>query len=240
MAKLSQNSMRQLLVTTSWDDGMTTDLKLVEMLEKYSIRATLYIAKGIANPLRVRDLIEIEKKFEIGAHTLGHIDLVRLPLSEAKYEIEGSKKYIEDLLGQKVPMFSYPFGKHNRAVRQMVKDSGFSAARTAIPRGFDLPADPYQWHVTLLASNGSPLMAAKIIWQSRLIGFHLLLDWESRAKALFDLALKMGGIYHLYGHSYELERAKTWDKLERVLCYISNRENVSYVTNGDIFKNISA
>jgi hypothetical protein len=51
------------------------------------------------------------------------------------------------------------------------------------------------------------------------------------------LALEKGGIYHIYGHSAEFESNNEWDKLERVLAYISNREGVNYKTNGEIFEN---
>ena len=53
---------------------------------------------------------------------------------------------------------------------------------------------------------------------------------------MFDLALEEGGIYHMYGHSSEHETNNDWDKLERVLAYISNREKVQYMTNGGIFR----
>ena len=63
-----------------------------------------------------------------------------------------------------------------------------------------------------------------------------MLDWESRAKSLFDLALEVGGCYHLYGHSVEHESNDDWDKLERVFAYISKREKVQYLTNGEVFE----
>ena len=33
----------EIIVTSSWDDGSISDLKLLELLEVYSIRATFYI-----------------------------------------------------------------------------------------------------------------------------------------------------------------------------------------------------
>ncbi len=223
------------IVTTSWDDGTITDLKLAELLEQYGIKGTFYIPKFIDNPLQKKDIAAIDKKFEIGAHALGQVYLTKVPLSEAKRQIDGSKTYLEDSLGHSISMFCYPGGVYNETIKKMVKDSGFIAARTSDPGGFNLPRGPYQWHITLLASNSSPLMALRIWW-----GFHLwkvsaLLDWESRAKLLFGLFLQNGGIYHIYGHSAEFEEKNEWDKLERVLKYLSNREGVRYMTNGEVF-----
>jgi len=226
-----------LIVTTSWDDGTITDLKLAALLEKYGIKGTFYIPKSYPdNLLPKKDIVALDRKFEIGAHSVSQPYLAKIPLSEAKREIEDSKTYLEDLLGHSVSMFCYPRGSYNEEIKKMVKDSGFMAARACDLGGFNLPQDPYQWHITLFASNGSPLMALKIWWKSRLWRVSALLDWESRAKLLFDLALEKGGVYHIWGHSAEIETNNEWDKLERVLKHFSNREGVKYMTNGEVIR----
>ena len=222
------------IVTTSWDDGTITDLKLAELLEKYGLKGTFYIPNFMENRLQETDIVAIGEKFEIGAHSVDQPDLTRVSISEARRQVEDSKKYLEDLLGYSVPMFAYPVGRYNEAVKKIVKDAGFIAARTCDPGGFNLPQDPYQWHITLLSSNDSPLMALKIWWRFRLWKVRALLDWESRAKLLFDLALEKGGVYHIYGHSAEFEQNNEWDKLEGVLNYVSSREGVRYMTNGEV------
>ena len=225
-----------LIVTTSWDDGTVTDLKLAGLLQKYGIRGTIYISRIPSEKLLdEQEIKELDNSVELGAHTMSHPDLTSVSLSEAKREIEDSKKYVEQLLGHSIFMFCYPYGRYNEGVKKIVKGCGFIGARTCDPRGFNLPEDPYQWHITLTASNSSPFMALKIWWRFRLWNPRSLLDWESRAKSLFDLALEEGGIYHIYGHSSEHETNNDWGKLERVLDYISNRESVQYMTNGEIF-----
>jgi len=229
--------MNQLIVTTSWDDGTVTDLKLAKLLDKYGIKGTFYISRShLDSLLQNQDIVAIDRQFECGAHTLSHPDLTKVPLLEAKREIEDSKTYLEDLLGHTISMFCYPYGKYNEDVKKVVEDSGFIAARTCDPGGFNLPEDSYQWHITLYASNGSPLMALRIWWKFHLWKVSGLLDWESRAKLLFDLALERGGIYHIYGHSAEFERNNEYYKLDRVVDYISNREGVRYLTNGEVFR----
>ena len=195
--------MSKLIVTTSWDDGSVFDLKIAELLTKYGVKGTFYIPKSLlAHSLKRQDLVAIDEYFEIGAHTLNHVNLTNVSPSEAKREIEGSKAYLEDLLGHKVYMLSYPNGKYNRAVKKMVRDAGFIAARTCNPRNFNPPSDPYEWQITLHTSNGSPLASLKI-WSKNHLTIKALLDWEIRAKLLFDIAFKKGGIYHIWGHSME-------------------------------------
>lgn len=227
--------MSKLIVTTSWDDGSIFDLKIAELLSKYGIKGTFYIPKSLfAHSLKRHDIIAIDEYFEIGSHTLNHVDLTKVSLSEAKTEIEGSKAYLEDLLGHKIYMLSYPNGKYNGVIKKKVRDAGYRAARTCNHGDFSLPSDPYEWQITLHASNGSPLTTLKICLKNH-ITIKALLDWEIRAKQLFDAALKKGGTYHIWGHSLDFEINLQWDKFERVLDYISNREGVSYMTNGEIF-----
>jgi peptidoglycan/xylan/chitin deacetylase (PgdA/CDA1 family) len=54
-----------------------------------------------------------------GAHTLTHPDLTRLSLKRAHAEIRDSKSGIEDQLGCAVTAFAYPFGYHNRRIREI-------------------------------------------------------------------------------------------------------------------------
>lgn len=225
----------RLIVTTSWDDGSILDLKVAELLGKYGIEGTFYIPKSLfAYPLERHNILTLDKYFEIGSHTLNHVDLTKVSLSQAREEIEGSKAYLEDLLGHNVPMFCYPAGKFNEDIKKIVRDSGFIAARTTKHGGFNLPSDPFEWQITLYASRGSPTPAL-ISWLKWRIATRGLLDWETQAKLLFDKFLEVGGIYHIWGHSLGFEMNLHWDKLERVLTYISHREGVSYMPNSEIF-----
>ena len=228
-----------LIVTTSWDDGSIFDLKIAELLSKYGIKGTFYVPKSLfAHPLTQRDIRAIDEHLEIGAHGLNHVNLTKVSPPEAKKEIEGGKVYLEDLLGHNVCMFAYPDGGYNGNIKKMVRDSGFIAARTAKAADFNLPVDPYEWEITLLASDGSPLRTLKTCLRNR-IAPKAILDWGTRARLVFDRALRLGGIYHIYGHSLELEINLEWNKLEGVLDYISRRGGVQYMSNGEIFQHFS-
>jgi peptidoglycan/xylan/chitin deacetylase (PgdA/CDA1 family) len=230
--KNQHKTYEDLIVTTSWDDGQKTDIKLAKLLTKYDVKGTFYITKSYRDPLEKQDIIDLDIEHEIGAHTLNHVDLLNIPISEAKREIEGSKTYVEELIGHDIKMFCFPWGQYNEGIKKIVKDAGFIAARTCKPGDFDVPEDPYEWHITLHASNASPSLTFRI-WRMNSISTKSLIDWEVRAKLLFNLALERGGIYHLWGHSYEIDEKTEWDKLERVLKYISNRLKVKYLTNGE-------
>ena len=227
--------MSRLIVTTSWDDGSILDLKLGELLTKYGIKGTFYIprfSKRIT-PMQKIDLLELAAKHELGAHTINHAHLTLIPQSEAKTEIEGSKIYLEDIAGTQIKMFCYPFGEFNEDTKQIIKAAGFIGARTVKFNGLkDIP-DPYEFGITTAASNHQSDESGEIAKYSPAVSLKSLSDWEVKAKVLFDLALSEGGIWHLWGHSWEIDDHNEWNKLERVLNYVSRRPGVIYASNGE-------
>jgi peptidoglycan/xylan/chitin deacetylase (PgdA/CDA1 family) len=229
-------STNRLIVTTSWDDGSVLDLRLSELLARHGIKGTFYVPRSHrrATPLRKEDILALANKgHEVGAHTLGHIDLTSVSLSEARAEIEGSKTYLEDILGKRVRMFCYPYGRYNEKIEALVASSGFAGARTLEYTRTRTVANPYELGVTLHASNSSPRTTLRI-WREYKMSPLSLMDWDIRAKSLFHLALAEGGIWHLWGHSWEIDSRHDWNKLDRVLDYVSKREGVRYATNSEV------
>ncbi len=67
---------------------------------------------------------------EIGSHSRTHANLRHLSLDQAREEIVGSKKALEDLFGMPVQHFSFPFGSWNPALRDIVIEAGYTSAST--------------------------------------------------------------------------------------------------------------
>jgi peptidoglycan/xylan/chitin deacetylase (PgdA/CDA1 family) len=69
---------------------------------------------------------------QIGAHTQSHPILARLGEAEAREEIQGSKVFLEALLGERIGLFAYPNGKPGEDYSpeniETVKSLGFDAA----------------------------------------------------------------------------------------------------------------
>jgi len=226
---------QKLIVTTSWDDGSVSDLRISDLLNKYSIRSTFYVTKSyrfLERPLTEDEIATISKKHEVGAHTLTHPNLRKISTESAKAEIEGSKRYLEDLLGHSVDMFSYPRGLYDDRIALLVKRAGFIGARTCIPGNLGFSQNLYEFHTNMYASNSS-IRANFRIWRLNHLSLGSFADWETRAKELFDRALSEGAVYHLWGHSSEIASHSDWDRLERVLAYISRRDQVVYASNGE-------
>jgi peptidoglycan/xylan/chitin deacetylase (PgdA/CDA1 family) len=100
-----------------------------------------------------------ERGFEIGAHTIHHVDLGKLHGPAARQEIAGSKQQLEAELKDNVQLFSYPFGSRQsitEANRLIVEQAGFSCCFSAYggpirgnPNLFNLPRCPITpWHIS--------------------------------------------------------------------------------------------
>ena len=64
----------------------------------------------------------------IGAMSAHHVDLTTLDREAAKSEIEQSRDAVRGFLGDDPDYFSYPFGKLNPSLKELVKDAGFRGA----------------------------------------------------------------------------------------------------------------
>lgn len=238
---------RRILITTSWDDGSVYDLKLAKLLRRYEIPGTFYIplSNFERKVLKPKDIIILSKEFEVGSHGLNHVALTRVGKVMAKREIEEGKRRLEEVVEKKVFSFAYPNGEVNQFVKQLAGMAGFKYARTtslfAVRVGDKLLAP-----TTIHAYNHHPLiyfqhgLRRKLFYQL-LKEKRFVLDWEKLAISSLNSCLESGGIFHLWGHSWEIEERGDWRKLERVLAYISRSTRKSdRVTNIEALKYLEA
>ena len=66
------------------------------------------------------------------------------------------------------------------------------------------------------------------------VSAYYLKDWRSLARSIFDFSLRSGGVFHLWGHSWVIEKFDMWEDLENILGYISGRRACTYATNGEV------
>ena len=235
-----------LHVTTSWDDGDVLDERLAAMLEKYGLKGTFYIPRDYWGERLSDDAIRaLSEKFEIGAHTLTHADLTKLSLDEAEKEIRGSKQWLEEVTGKPVGMFCYPRVRYTREVRDLVEKAGFRDARTteqfSLAKGapFEMATTIHVYPLPFRPGVGlrrlfGPIRERYSGYRSLGVPLYDLRSFESAAKRSFDTALTRGDIFHLWGHSWEVEKYKLWESLEHVLEYIAGRPDCTYMTNDEI------
>lgn len=229
---------RKLYITTSWDDGHILDLKLAELLKKYGLRGTFYVSpedREISAHDRLTDdqVRELSLEYEIGAHTMTHPHLTKVDIDNATKEIIDSKAYIEKVTGKRVTSFCYPAGFFNEQCESIVKAAGFTYARTVNRFAFRLGANPFAAPTTIHAyrhwSDALPIL--REVGLKRFLACYL--HWDELAITLFDQAPD-GGVFHLWGHSWEVEKNGDWARLERVFAHIAHKKNAEYLSNADL------
>jgi peptidoglycan/xylan/chitin deacetylase (PgdA/CDA1 family) len=234
--------MKRVIVTTSWDDGHKLDFKLAELMKKYNLTGTFYISpedREIPKEYRLTDeeIIKLSDGFEIGAHTQTHPRLSTISDAEAEKEIVDSKKYLEKVLGKTVNSFCYPGGDHNTNHQKIVEKAGFIFARNVSKFSFGENCNHFSFPTTVHAyRHWSDVVNIYKFSGSIWNFFRNYLNWDELAISLFDKTYESGGIYHLWGHSWEIDNNQDWERLERVFSHISNKQGVEYLTNSELVK----
>jgi peptidoglycan-N-acetylglucosamine deacetylase len=220
-----------LYITTSWDDGHPLDLRVAELLHKYDLRATFYIPieneLPVLTPSQVRAL---SAEFEIGAHTLHHSDLLTIPESLTYEEIAGCKTVLEQICSRRCTAFCFPKGHFRRNHLRHVRSAGYRVARTVELMSLDMPRMHSGLAMVATTVQAGPMGFLKVARNSlkRLrpgnLFRHMLYgnsDWVATAERVLEHVLSCGGVFHFWGHSWEVDQMGQWQNLERVLATLS-------------------
>jgi peptidoglycan-N-acetylglucosamine deacetylase len=239
--------LNNVIITTSWDDGHPLDLKLGSLLQKYDMPGTFYVPiNNPENPVLTSNQIKkLSEKFEIGGHTLNHSVLTNLSLENIKKEVNSGKAKLEEICGP-VLSFAYPRGQYNLEIKKIVKKNGFLGARTAEIMHHNLN-DHFEMHPTVhvversFLSKGKQFISSSDSGLANYVVKHgfFLKNWEWFAKKSLDYVIEHGGIWHLWGHSWEIDNHNIWSNLENILSYVNEigcKNGCEFLTNGEIFE----
>ncbi|MGO9021234.1 MAG: polysaccharide deacetylase family protein [Syntrophobacteraceae bacterium] len=237
-----------VFVTTSWDDGDPRDLRIAELLQSRGVRGTFYVpvigynGGPTLSPVEIR-LLDTQG-FEIGAHGMSHHTLPKFQGKELKREVAVCKSRLEDVLGEPVRMFSYPKGRYSARVVRALKDAGYEGARTTRMMAYHLSFDSFEMPTTLqvfpyrMSTYIKNIVRAGNLLRlcNYMIRFRACENWVDLGKRVFDRVLREGGVWHLVGHSWEIEQMELWDQLRDMLDYVSADGRALYVTNNGLLR----
>ena len=235
--------MSKLSLTMSWDDGSPHDLRLADLLSKYNLQSTFYIPKyNIEGNSVVKnsEIRQLSQNFEIGAHTIDHIRLNSLPHEQRKYQIQGSKDWLEDITGNSIHGFCYPGGVYNNYSIEAVKEAGFLYSRTTENFRNDV-SHLYEMPTTLQFFNHKNYVLLANILKSKgrfakISNYHTILRTNNllkRFESILDYSINHNLAYlHFWGHSWELDQYDLWNLLEEFFKILQERsQSLSFKTN---------
>lgn len=241
-------------ITTSWDDGHPLDLRIAEMLSEHGLAGTFYVPKRWRLPTmgdgQLRELADAG--FELGGHTIDHVVLTHTPDEEAASQIEDSQHWLTDATGRACTMFCPPTGRFHAGHVAMIAQAGFSGLRTVELWSIDQPRlrahDFMEMPTSIQAQPHGRLPVLRNIAKRRSFSnlAHFLRmgrsgDWLDQLERLATYAQQHGGVLHLWGHSWEIEEFKQWDRLRQAFAMLGAlTERMPALTNGELCRRYSS
>ena len=222
-------------VTFSFDDGVTQDIRMVELLNKYGLFATFNVnsdllsQRGILDrngkrishyKLHPEDVKFVYDGHEVAAHTLTHPFLPGIQdENEIIRQVEKDREQLSDLAGYEVIGMAYPCGGENNddRVAEIIKNNtGIKYART-IKSVYD-----FEPQTNLFRFNPSVYY----------VKFDKMMELGQK---FVDLKTDTPQIFYIWGHSFEMDYEEDyWVKLEEFFKLISGKEDIFYGTNKQV------
>lgn len=223
-------------ITFSYDDGVTQDIRLIEIFNKYNLKATFNLNSqllGLPNELdfeglkinhqknNPEDVKHIYSGHEVAVHTLTH---PRLPGieddNEVLRQVEQDRLNLSELVGYEVLGMAYPCGGVNCDIRvaDIIKNNTpIKYARTiGSTHSFDLYEDLFQYKCSLYHHG----------------------DWDilfEMGKKFVELQTNTPKVLSIWGHAYEFDiYPERWEQFDEFCKMISGKDDIFYGTNLEV------
>ena len=220
-------------VTFSFDDAVRQDIRLIEILNKYDLKATFNINSGllgrknelVRNGVTIRhdkidptELKEIYQGHEIAAHTLTHPNLTTLDREEIIRQVECDRVILSELCGYEVVGMAYPCGGVNnddRVAEIIRNNTGIKYARTITSTHSFLPQENlFRFDPTV---------------------YYIEKELDAEIDRFLASKSDEGELLYIWGHSYEMDAGYiSWERFEEACARLADRPDVFYGTNKDV------
>lgn len=123
-------------IALTFDDGLKGNYEhAFKILEDYGFPATFFVTVNDIASSRFMNWDQLVELHSYGhliqSHTMTHPMLGECDENQARYELERSKKIIEDKIGTEVRYLSLPFGSWNENVINIAQQVGYLAVFTS-------------------------------------------------------------------------------------------------------------
>lgn len=222
-------------LTFSYDDGVTQDIRLIELFNKYGMKATFnlnsellgrqnnLVRNGVEithNKVKPQDVRAIYTGHEVAAHTLTHPLLVKETDEEVIRQVEQDRLALSELAGYEVIGMAYPCGGINcddRVAKLIRENTGIKYARTVpTTESFSVYPDLYQYKGTV---------------------YHHA-QWDKMlelGKTFLELKAETPQVFYIWGHAYEFDiYPERWAQFEEFLKILSGHDDIFYGTNKEV------
>jgi peptidoglycan/xylan/chitin deacetylase (PgdA/CDA1 family) len=228
----------EILFCTSWDDGDKYDMKMAKLLDKFGFKGTFFITTENIREEQIRaaDVRCLSTYHEIGSHTLTHPDLTKITEEVAVNEIFRSKSILENLIDKEVQSFCYPYGRYNPSIVDIVRKAGYRYARTTGRLNVTSLENMYLISPTFaIVPRFLSITTAKAFLSAPL---RSLLSVSRLEYDILSRANQGGLFFHLWGHSWDVERRNYWDRLADFFSFATDNYRLKCVTFCELAANV--
>lgn len=216
-------------LTFSYDDGVTQDVRLIKLFDKYGLKCTFNLNSGllgqeghlIRDGVRVdhtkvpaADVASVYAGHEVAVHSRTHPNLADLTDDGIVDQVEGDRLRLSELAGYEVTSMAYPAGDNAGRVADVVgARTGVSFARlTDCSGGFEPQTDD--------------------MFRYRPTVYHRDFDFMFElGRRFLDLKTDKKQVFYIWGHSYEFDINDSWGRFEEFCEMMSGRPDIVYCTN---------
>ena len=220
-------------ITFSFDDGVTQDRRLIELFNKYGLKATfnlnssLFGLKGgwvqngknlVHNKVFASEVKELYQGHEVAVHTLTHPNLTTQDEEVVIYQVEEDRKRLSELCGYEVVGMAYPCGGVNNddRVAEIIKNNtGVRYARTITSTfAFDKQENLHRFNPSVY------IMQPEL---DEVIDKFLALETDEPQ------------LLYIWGHAYEMDTTRIpWERFENVCKKLAGKADIFYGTNKEV------
>ena len=220
-------------VTFSFDDGVTQDIRLIDILNTYGLVGTFNLNSSLLclpgslerngrhvlhNKVPAREVAKIYRGHEVAVHTLTHPNLTGLSEEAIIHQVETDRHILSELAGYEVVGMAYPCGGVNnddRVAAVIREHTGVRYARTITSTAsFALQENLYRFNPTV---------------------YYIEDCLEATVEAFLASESNEPQLLYIWGHSYEMDAEYiSWESFERICRRLSGHADVFYGTNREI------
>lgn len=220
---------RDRALTLSYDDGVKSDARLIEILKKHGLKATFNVNSGLFSPddpslprngarLSAAEAVKVYEGMEVAVHGATHSRWSLMPDASATLDVLCDRANLEKLFHRTIRGSAAPYGVTGEKCVNALKAAGIVYCRTTVStEKFSMPENWLALPAT--CHHGNPRLPE--------LAKNFLETQNTRHPLLF----------YLWGHSYEFDDENNWNVIEEFAEKTGGHGDlIWYATNIEIYE----
>lgn len=204
------------------DDGTSFDKKVIEIFNRYHIKATFNLNSGLQDyvwykndfavtRLNLEENKDIYNGHEVASHSLTHPFLTSLLDEGVYYEVKEDIENLKRIFDREIKTFSFPFDEFDERCIEIIKNLGIShIILPKIDDSFKFPVDTFHIKVSSWNIDDALIKTERFIKD------------------------KTAEIFIYLSHSYDYEYDQSYDKLEKLCQIVTKEKDIKIINIKDI------